>query len=193
MKKKIIIGLIVISIISLICGITAFLLNKEETKSEDYDDISNKIEEIQDTNNTEDTGLMELWETNVIGTLEIPSINLKLSIADGIENDVISKYVGHFPSTALINGNVGLAGHNTQEFFANLKKLKKGDEIVYNFLLGSKTYVVNTIVEIQEDDWSYLEDTDDNRITLITCIKNQPTKRLCIQAIEKIKEILKMG
>lgn len=186
MKKKIIIGLIVISIISLICGITAFLLNKEETKSEDYDDISNKIEEIQDTNNTEDTGLMELWETNVIGTLEIPSINLKLSIADGIENDVISKYVGHFPSTALINGNVGLAGHNTQEFFANLKKLKKGDEIVYNFLLGSKTYVVNTIVEIQEDDWSYLEDTDDNRITLITCIKNQPTKRLCIQAIEKI-------
>ncbi len=186
MKKKIIIGLIVISIISLICGITVFLLNKEETKSEDYDDISNKIEEIQDTNNTEDTGLMELWETNVIGTLEIPSINLKLSIADGIDNDVIAKYVGHFPSTALINGNVGLAGHNTQEFFANLKKLKKGDEIVYNFLLGSKTYVVNTIVEIQEDDWSYLEDTDDNRITLITCIKNQPTKRLCIQAIEKI-------
>lgn len=186
MKKKIIIGLIVISIISLICGITVFLLNKQETKSEDYDDLSNKVGEIQDTEDIEDTEFMELWETNVIGTLEIPSINLKLSIADGIENDVIAKYVGHFPSTALINGNVGLAGHNTQEFFANLKKLKKGDEIVYNFLLGSKTYIVNTIVEIQEDDWSYLEDTDDNRITLITCIKNQPTKRLCIQAIEKI-------
>lgn len=186
MKKKIIIGLIVISIISLICGITVFFLNKQETKSEDYDDLSNKVEEIQDTENMKDTEFMELWETNVIGTLEIPSINLKLSIADGIENDVIAKYVGHFPSTALINGNVGLAGHNTQEFFANLKKLKKGDDIVYNFLLGSKTYVVNTIVEIQEDDWSYLEDTEDNRITLITCIKNQPTKRLCIQAIEKI-------
>lgn len=185
MKKKIIIFLVIISIISLICGITFLFINKNVTKSDDYDDISNKIEDIQD-NNIEDTEFMELWETNVIGTLEIPSINLKLSIADGIENDVIAKYVGHFPSTALINGNVGLAGHNTQEFFANLKKLKEGDEIVYNFLLGSKTYVVNTIVEIQEDDWSYLEDTEDNRITLITCIKNQPTKRLCIQAIEKI-------
>ena len=184
MKNKIIITIVVISIISLICGITIFFLNK---KSEDYDDISNKLENIQNTDNIEETEFMELWDTNVIGTLEISSINLKLSIADGIEDDVIAKYIGHFPSTALINGNVGLAGHNTQDFFANLKKVKKGDEIVYNFLLGTKTYIVDTIVEIQEDDWSYLEDTEDNKITLITCIKNQPTKRLCIQATEKIQ------
>ncbi len=185
MKNKIIIVLAIICILALTCGITVFLLNNKETKSEDYDDISNKIEDIQDSN-VENTEFMELWKTNILGTLEIPSINLKLSIAEGVENDVIAKYVGHFPSTALINGNVGLAGHNTNEFFANLRKIKKGDEIVYNFLLGSKTYIVDTIVEIEEDDWSYLEDTKDNKITLITCIKNQPTKRLCIQAIEKI-------
>ena len=187
MKNKIIITIVVISIISLICGITIFFLNKKETKSEDYDDISNKLENIQNTDNIEETEFMELWDTNVIGTLEISSINLKLSIADGIEDDVIAKYIGHFPSTALINGNVGLAGHNTRDFFANLKKVKKGDEIVYNFLLGTKTFIVEIIVEIQEDDWSYLEDTEDNKITLITCIKNQPTKRLCIQATEKIQ------
>lgn len=46
--------------------------------------------------------------------------------------------------------------------------------------------MVDTIAEIQEDEWSYLEDTKENKITLITCIKNQPTKRLCIQATEKI-------
>ena len=143
MKNKIIITIVVISIISLICGITIFFLNKKETKSEDYDDISNKLENIQNTDNIEETEFMELWDTNVIGTLEISSINLKLSIADGIEDDVIAKYIGHFPSTALINGNVGLAGHNTQDFFANLKKVKKGDEIVYNFLLGTKTYIVD--------------------------------------------------
>lgn len=185
MKNKIIIVLLIVCILSLTCGITVFLLNNKETKSEDYDDISNKIEDIQDSN-VKNTEFMELWETNILGTLEIPSINLKLSIAEGIENDVIAKYIGHFPSTALINGNVGLAGHNTNECFANLKEIKKGDEIVYNFLLGSKTYIVDTIVEIQEDDWRYLEDTKDNKITLITCIKNQPTKRLCIQATEKI-------
>ena len=32
----------------------------------------------------------------------------------------------------------------------------------------------------------YNVDTKENKITLITCIKNQPTKRLCIQATEKI-------
>ena len=98
MKNKIIITIVVISIISLICGITIFFLNKKETKSEDYDDISNKLENIQNTDNIEETEFMELWDTNVIGTLEISSINLKLSIADGIEDDVIAKYIGHFPS-----------------------------------------------------------------------------------------------
>lgn len=187
MKSKIIMVLIVISIISLLSGISLFLLNKpiQETKSDDYDEISNKVESIQNIDNIENSDFMELWDSNVIGTLEIPSINLKLSIAEGIENDVLSKYVGHFPSTALINGNVGLAGHNTKEFFANLKKLKKGDEIVYNFILGTKVYTVDTIVEIQEEDWSYLEDTEDNRITIITCISNKKDKRLCIQAVEK--------
>ena len=185
MKNKIIIGLVIVAIISLVCGICIFIFNRE-TKSEDYDEITDKVEEIQNTNNIENTEFMELWETNVIGTLEIPSINLKLSIAEGIEDDVLAKYIGHFPSTALINGNVGLAGHNTSDFLANLKNVEKGDDIVYNFLLGTKTYTVDTIVEIQEDDWSYLEDTEDNKITLITCIRNQPTKRLCVQATEKV-------
>ena len=33
---------------------------------------------------------------------------------------------------------------------------------------------------------SNLEETEDNRITLITCVRNRPNKRLCVQAIEKI-------
>jgi len=37
---------------------------------------------------------------------------------------------------------------------------------------------------IEDTDWSYLQKTKENRITLITCVKNQPTKRLCVQGIE---------
>ena len=37
---------------------------------------------------------------------------------------------------------------------------------------------------ISEEDWSYLKETEDNRITLITCVENQPKYRRCIQAIE---------
>ena len=31
---------------------------------------------------------------------------------------------------------------------------------------------------------SYLNEMGDNRITLITCIANQPSLRLCVQAVE---------
>ena len=37
---------------------------------------------------------------------------------------------------------------------------------------------------IAEDDWSYLGRTGENKITLITCISGQPTKRLVVQAAE---------
>ena len=37
---------------------------------------------------------------------------------------------------------------------------------------------------IEETDWSYLQETEDNRITLITCVANKPKNRLCVQAVE---------
>ena len=38
--------------------------------------------------------------------------------------------------------------------------------------------------EIAGDDWSYLSRTDDNRITMITCITGKPDLRLMVQARE---------
>ena len=37
---------------------------------------------------------------------------------------------------------------------------------------------------IAGDDWSYLSRTDDNRITMITCITGKPDLRLMVQAKE---------
>ena len=37
---------------------------------------------------------------------------------------------------------------------------------------------------ISNTDYSYLNEMGDNRITLITCIANQPSLRLCVQAVE---------
>lgn len=179
MKNKIKIS---ISMILICLLIILLFINTKGTKSKDYDEIAYKIQTVSKTKESE---IKELWEKNIIGLLEIPKINLKLSIAEGIEKEVLANHIGHFPSTSLLNGNVGFAGHNTNEFFANLKNLHKEDEIIYNFLLDTKTYKIETIEQIQDDDWSYLEDTKENKITLITCIKKQPMKRLCIQAVEK--------
>ena len=79
-----------------------------------------------------------------------------------------------------------MAGHNTYRFFANLKNVRKGDIIKYSSALGNKEYIVTTVKEIKETDWTMLDNTKDNRITIITCIRNQPELRLCVQGIENI-------
>ena len=38
---------------------------------------------------------------------------------------------------------------------------------------------------IKDTNWNYLKNTEKNKITLITCIENEPEYRRCIQAIEK--------
>ena len=38
---------------------------------------------------------------------------------------------------------------------------------------------------IYDTDWSDLQTTKDNRITMITCIANKPNQRLCVQAVEE--------
>lgn len=74
--------------------------------------------------------------------------------------------------------------------FSKITNLQKGDEIIYTtFNNYSKIYNIETITQINDDDWSYLEDTQDNRITIITCVKNKPNQRLLVQAIEESYQI----
>ena len=72
-------------------------------------------------------------------------------------------------------------------YFGKLKDLQIGDEIIYKTKYGTKKYKVYVKTIIKDTDWSYLRNTEDNRITLITCVENKPELRRCIQALE-IKE-----
>ena len=65
-----------------------------------------------------------------------------------------------------------------------LHDIKIGDEIIYKIGDNIRKYKVDKKVEIDSYDWSYLNQTNDNRITLITCIDNEPSKRLVVQAVE---------
>ena len=47
-----------------------------------------------------------------------------------------------------------------------------------------RTYEVTFVGTIGSTDYSYLNEMGDNRITMITCIANQPSLRLCVQAVE---------
>lgn len=85
-------------------------------------------------------------------------------------------------------GNVCLAAHNRgyeNNYFAEVKRLKEGDKVVYYYNGSSREYFVKKNYIIQDTDLSCLEDTEDNMITLITCVENEENYRRCIKAIEK--------
>ena len=123
--------------------------------------------------------------------LEIPCINLKANIKEGTSKEVMDDYIGHFEETKKDIGNIGLAAHNRgykNNYFQNLKELKENDEIYYKYKNKSKKYVVTKNIIIKDTDWSNLEESNINIITLITCVENQPEYRRCIQGKEKIEE-----
>lgn len=124
--------------------------------------------------------------------IAIPKIELIAPIKEGTTKEVMNEAVGHFSNTQKEQGNIGLAAHNRGypvNYFQNVKKLKIGDCIYYKVNGLIVTYIVDCVTIIRDDDWSYLENTEDNRLTLITCVENEPTYRRCIQAIERKNEI----
>lgn len=135
---------------------------------------------------TEENSQIETKESN--WKIKIPKISLEASISEGTRKEVMDKYVGHFEETSKKSGNIGLAAHNrgyAVNYFARIKELKEGDEIIYKYNDFEKTYTVIENKIIKDTDWEDLEETEENKITLITCVENEPEYRRCIQGIEK--------
>lgn len=116
--------------------------------------------------------------------IEIPKINLKAEIKDGTDYENLNKYVAHFEESSYIDGNICLAAHNRGykvNYFQNIKKLQKGDKIIYKFKNVKRTYAVTENKIIKDTDVKEIENTKENIITLITCVENEPEKRRCIK------------
>ena len=152
----------------------------EESSTEDGE-TEVKTEEI-DTEEDVDK------DTDIIGTLTIEKIGLNGKVKEGSTSSVLENYIGHIEETSKYDGNVGLAAHNRgnkYSYFARINELDNGDEIKYQTQYGQRTYVVNSKKEILETDWNPLKSTKENKLTLITCIKNKVNQRLCVEAVEK--------
>ena len=126
-----------------------------------------------------------LYADGTLGILKIPKLGLNVKVYEGENN--LEKGVGHFTDTAVFTGNVAIAGHNrgVNSYFGEIHHLKAGDEITYTTQLGTKKYAVTSVRKINAADFSFLRETSDNRLTLITCVKNEPNFRWCVQAREK--------
>lgn len=123
-----------------------------------------------------------------IGTLKIPSLDINMKVWEGETNASMAKGLGHYTTTSAWNGNVCVCGHNrgAKYVIGSIKDLEIGDTITYTTIYGTRTYEVVLVKTIDSTDWSYLQATADNRITITTCLANQPSKRVCVQAVEAI-------
>lgn len=148
----------------------------QRTKEENIEAKQNNIQ-----NNHTPTNKIE-WK------LIIPAISLEAEISEGTTKEVMNKYVGHFIETSKTSGNIGLAAHNRGyevNYFENLKNLKEKDEIQYIYKNFKEEYIVEKNIIIKDTNWDYLKPTNQNTITLITCVENEPEYRRCIVGISK--------
>ena len=123
-----------------------------------------------------------------IGTLSIPSLKISMKVWDGETDESMAKGLGHYSLTSGWNGNVALCGHNRGASYVigSVKDMKPGDEIIYQTVYGTRTYAVTNVVTISNTDWSHMQPTTDNRLTITTCLAGQPEFRVCVQAVEII-------
>ena len=183
MNKKIFVLFIVLILIVAIGFLFSYDKKVIEQEKQNTSEQLGNTEDVEQEV-TEDDG----FEEDLIGSLKIEKINLNGTVKEGSTNEILKDYIGHIEETAKYGGNVGLAAHNRgnkYSYFARINELEPGDEIVYTTKYGERKYIVDTKKEILETDWSNLEGTSDNRLTLITCIKNKVNQRLCVQAVQE--------
>ncbi len=181
-KNIVIISLIITSIIFIFLNQKIFSKYNEVFENSIKITIPDKVElNLEKSNSINNFKNSDEWK------LEIPKISLCAKISEGTTSKVMDKYIGHFMETSKDNGNVGLAAHNRGykvNYFSNLKKLEKGDLVIYTYKGKSQKYTVTSKEIIKDTDWSKLENSTVNKLTMITCVENKPEYRLCVQATE---------
>lgn len=176
MYKKIFVLFVVLILLISIGGLVAY--NQKKLKQNDVN-----VTTIEENNAKEERA----GDEEILGKLIINKINMQGEIKEGSSPQVLQEYIGHIEDTAVYDGNVGLAAHNrgnSPSYFARINELEIGDEIIYQNKYGERKYKVNQKKDILETDWSMLQETKENKLTLITCIKNRVNQRLCVQAVE---------
>lgn len=180
-KKNKIITILSILVILLFAVVMIFNHNKNKSIETNNDSVISQ----DDTNNNKET---KNYEIKDLGTIECEKIELNAPIKETTNLDVLATAVGHFEDTAIFNGNVCLAGHNSGTnkngedigFFKRLNELEIGDQIIYHHTFGEYIYKVSEIKQVEETDFSMLEPSSTDKLTLITCVKGKKKLRLCV-------------
>jgi sortase A len=108
--------------------------------------------------------------TDLVGRIEIPRLNLRAIIAEGIDARTLRHAVGHLPGTAMPGqqGNMVLAGHR-DTFFRALKNIRAEDIVRITTPRGRFEYIVEATAVVEPTRTDVLDATPEPSVTLVTC------------------------
>ena len=151
-------------------------------KDEEVDDLIKNINKYNEDlfNGTAENELPDYLNINkgdVLGYIEIPSINIKLPIYYGTSVDILKKGVGVLEGTSLPVGGENthsvLSAHTgltNQKLFTDIDKLKDGDVFYLHILKKNLAYKVDQIKVVHPDEIDELKISDGkDYVTLLTC------------------------
>ncbi len=109
--------------------------------------------------------------------LKIKSAEVEGVIVDGGDANAMERGFWYYPLSAPPGkqGNTVIIGHRflhippRKDTFFNLDKIKVGDKIIIEQKQGKYTYTVINTREVDKNNASILSNTNDYRITLVTC------------------------
>lgn len=157
--------------------IASVIYNKFETNKKQNElkaVLKDVIKDESDNNQNDDKKAVDNLGYTPIGLIEIPSIKLSQGLVEGVTDDILQYYIGHFENSAKPGqkGNFSVAGHrisNYSEAFVNLYKLKSGDLVSVKSKGKEFIYEINENYIVDPDKVEVLNQTEDATITLITC------------------------
>ncbi|WEV19222.1 class C sortase [Clostridium perfringens] len=165
--------------VSTISDYTEKINNVNDEEVDDFIKNINKYNEdlFNGTAENELPDYLNINKGDVLGYIEIPSINIKLPIYYGTSVDILKKGVGVLEGTSLpvggenthsvLSAHTGLAN---QKLFTDIDKLKDGDVFYLHILKKDLAYKVNQIKVVHPDEIDELKISDDkDYVTLLTC------------------------
>jgi LPXTG-site transpeptidase (sortase) family protein len=105
-----------------------------------------------------------------LARLTVPRLDVGVVVAEGIDDRVLQRALGHVPTSARPGeaGNVALAGHRDTHF-RFLEQLRVGDEMILESVSGRDVYRVEWAVVVEPHQVELVEESGYAALTLVTC------------------------
>ena len=132
---------------------------------------------VEETEEKKYEELLNIHGTDIMGSLEIPKIQVELPIYHGTEDEVLSNGIGHLEGTSLPIGGENthsvLTGHRglpSSKLLVRLDEMKNGDLFFIHTYKEVMAYKVEEIMVVKPEDTAWMEiKSEKDLVSLVTC------------------------